>query len=135
MGMRKPGTNENNVEMTDVLCDFCQREWSEDIPMVEGHQGSCVCGNCLSKNNVWIRASGKGTIYSFSVVHQTPGPAFRLDVPFTLAFVELEEGVRIMTNIIDVDPRSVYIGMPVQVTWDRRDDVAIPMFKPVTPRE
>lgn len=94
-----------------------------------------LCGNCLSKNNVWIRASGKGTIYSFSVVHQTPGPAFRLDVPFTLAFVELEEGVRIMSNIIDVDPRSVYIGMPVQVTWDRRDDVAIPMFKPATPRE
>lgn len=45
--MRKPGTDENNVDMTDVLCDFCQREWSEDIPMMEGHQGSCVCGNCL----------------------------------------------------------------------------------------
>ncbi len=47
MGMRKPGTDENDVQMTDVLCDFCEREWSEDIPMMEGHEGSCVCGNCL----------------------------------------------------------------------------------------
>ena len=46
--MRKPGIDENNVQMTDVLCDFCQREWAEDIPMIEGHQGSCICGNCLT---------------------------------------------------------------------------------------
>jgi len=46
--MRKPGTDEQNVQMSDVLCDFCQREWTEDIAMVEGHQGSCICGNCLT---------------------------------------------------------------------------------------
>ncbi|MCZ6835043.1 MAG: hypothetical protein O7G85_04645, partial [Planctomycetota bacterium] len=45
--MRKPGTNEDNVQMTDVICDFCHREWNEAIPMLEGHQGSCLCGNCL----------------------------------------------------------------------------------------
>lgn len=45
--MRKPGTDENNVQMSDVLCDFCHREWTEDIPMVEGHHGSCICGKCL----------------------------------------------------------------------------------------
>ena len=45
--MRKPGTDEQNVQMTDVLCDFCHTEWREDLPMVEGHQGSCICGNCL----------------------------------------------------------------------------------------
>jgi len=46
--MRKPGTDENNVQMSDVLCDFCHREWTEDIPMIEGHHGSCICGRCLT---------------------------------------------------------------------------------------
>ncbi len=45
--MRKPGTDETNVQMTDVLCDFCHRQWSEEIPMLEGHKGSCICGRCL----------------------------------------------------------------------------------------
>jgi hypothetical protein len=47
--MRKPGTDENDVRMSDVLCDFCRREWTEDLPMIEGHHGSCICGDCLSK--------------------------------------------------------------------------------------
>jgi hypothetical protein len=46
--MRKPTTNESNVQPTDVLCDFCRREWSDDVPMLEGHQGSCICGRCLT---------------------------------------------------------------------------------------
>ena len=46
--MRKPVIDENNVQMSDVLCDFCTRVWTEDIAMIEGHQGSCICGNCLS---------------------------------------------------------------------------------------
>lgn len=46
--MRKPGTDPSNVQMTDVLCDFCHREWSADQPMIEGHQGSCICGKCLT---------------------------------------------------------------------------------------
>ncbi len=46
--MRKPGTDENNVQMSDVLCDFCRSEWTDELPMVEGHQGSCICGKCLS---------------------------------------------------------------------------------------
>ena len=45
--MRKPDTDENNVQMTDVICDFCHAEWVEDLPMLEGHQGSCICGKCL----------------------------------------------------------------------------------------
>lgn len=46
--MRKPGTDESNVQMSDVLCDFCRREWVDDLPMIEGHQGSCICGRCLT---------------------------------------------------------------------------------------
>lgn len=50
IGMRKPGTDPDNVQISDVLCDFCGGEWTLDPPlaMVEGHQGSCICGKCLS---------------------------------------------------------------------------------------
>lgn len=46
--MRKPGIDESNVQMSDVLCDFCRRQWTEDVPMIEGHQGSCLCARCLT---------------------------------------------------------------------------------------
>lgn len=45
--MHKPGTDPDHVEMSDVLCDFCHREWVESLPMVEGHHGSVICGECL----------------------------------------------------------------------------------------
>jgi len=46
--MRKPGTDPTNVQISDVLCDFCHREWMVNQPMMEGHQGSCICGKCLA---------------------------------------------------------------------------------------
>ena len=45
--MHKEGTNPDNVQPTDILCDFCGTAWNEQIPVVEGHQGSCICGKCL----------------------------------------------------------------------------------------
>jgi hypothetical protein len=58
--MRKPGTNEQNVQMSDVLCDFCRSEWAEELPMVEGHQGSTICGRCLAEayRSVLLRKEG-----------------------------------------------------------------------------
>lgn len=46
--MRREGTNPDHVEMSDVLCDFCRREWTLDRPLIEGHHGSCICGDCLA---------------------------------------------------------------------------------------
>src|SRR6476660_5354210 len=46
--MRKPGTDPENVQMSDVLCDFCRREWTDDLPVIEGHQGSIICGHCVA---------------------------------------------------------------------------------------
>lgn len=59
--MRKPGTDENNVQMTDVICDFCHSEWVEDQPMIEGHQGSCICGRCLSVAYADVVLHGQNT--------------------------------------------------------------------------
>ena len=46
--MQRPGTDPNNVQMSDILCDFCHAEWVEELPLVEGHHGSVVCGKCLT---------------------------------------------------------------------------------------
>lgn len=46
--MRRPGSDEQNLEMSDFLCDFCHGTWTDDRPMVEGHQGACICGKCLT---------------------------------------------------------------------------------------
>ena len=59
--MRKPDTNEQSVQMTDVLCDFCTREWTDQVPMIEGHQGSCLCGRCLTLAYAAVVLDGAGT--------------------------------------------------------------------------
>ncbi len=59
--MRKSGTDANNVQMSDVLCDFCQRQWTEDVPMLEGHHGSCICGKCLSVAYADVVLNGTNT--------------------------------------------------------------------------
>lgn len=46
--MQRPGADPENMQMGDILCDFCGRAWTEDVPMVEGHRGSCICGRCLT---------------------------------------------------------------------------------------
>ena len=90
-----------------------------------------VCSHCLSSELEWREASGNGTIYSYSVNHRAPHPRFADDLPFVLAIVELEEGPRMMTNIVVSDPDSVTIGMAVTVTFDDvTDQVTLPKFTP-----
>ena len=91
-----------------------------------------VCMNCMSDNLEWQEATGRGEIYSFSIVHRA-SPAFASDVPYVVAIVELDEGVRLMTNIIDCRPEEVGIGLKVQVVFDRvTEDVTLPKFKPIS---
>ena len=58
--MRKPGTNEDNAQMSDFICDFCTQQWSETRPMIEGHRGSLICSNCLTLayDEVWNHGGG-----------------------------------------------------------------------------
>lgn len=96
------------------------------------HYPRIICGNCLSKNTIWIRASGKGTVYSYTITYQNLARGWREEVPYVLALVDLAEGVRLMTNIVECDPKAVYVGMPVDVTWERvsEEGIAIPKFRP-----
>lgn len=92
-----------------------------------------VCPHCLSDTFEWREASGRGRIYSFTVIHRAPTPAFRDRVPYVLALIELQEGVRMMTNIVGCDPESVEIGKAVEVTFDDvTDEVTLPKFRLAT---
>ena len=89
------------------------------------------CRGCLSESLGWIEASGKGKIYSFTIVHRPPSAAFQEDAPYTVALVELDEGVRMMSNIVGIAPDKVRVGMPVEVVFDDiTPTVSLPRFKP-----
>lgn len=90
------------------------------------------CPSCFSDRLDWIEASGRGTIYSYTLVQNNPPSTFAKDVPFVIAIVELEEGVRMMTNIVDYDPDVLRCEMPVEVTFEPlSDEITLPQFKPL----
>jgi len=83
-----------------------------------------------SKNIVWKEVSGKGQIYSFTVVHVPAGPAFKEDTPYIVASIELNEGARIISNILTDNIDDISIGDKVSVIFEKQDDdFTIPKFK------
>jgi len=91
-----------------------------------------LCPGCLSPEAEWITVTGKGRVYTFAVYHQAFQPGFQEDLPYVVAIVELDDGPRMMTNIIDCDPAGVACDMPVEVAWaDRNDEFSIPCFRPI----
>jgi uncharacterized OB-fold protein len=90
-----------------------------------------VCSHCLSSNFDWIEASGRGVVHSFTVCHRAPHPGFAGEVPFVLAIIELAEGVRMMSNVVGCDPKTVRIDMPVKAVFEPAgDDITLPKFTP-----
>ena len=91
------------------------------------------CPECWSGNLKWSQASGKATVYSFTTTQDMVEPKFWADLPYVLALVDLEEGIRMMTRIVDCDPETVKIGMDVEVVFeDITEECALPMFRPVS---
>ena len=88
-----------------------------------------ICPHCFSDQLTWIVASGKGTIYSYTVAHQAFGH-FAAEVPFVVAIVELEEGVRMMTRLVETPREHVKVGAPVQVTFETvGEQFTLPYFR------
>jgi uncharacterized OB-fold protein len=95
-----------------------------------------ICPHCFSRNVTWVRASGRGTVFTYAIVHRPPTPAFRDKVPYVVAIVELEEGPKIPTNLvgIDPDPAKIRVGMPVVVDFeDVSPTISLPVFRPANP--
>ena len=92
-----------------------------------------ACPACMSADSEWIKASGKGTVYSFSVLNRGPTEAFKAECPYTLALIELEEGVRLTSNVVGCKPEDVGIGMKVEVVFDDvTEEISLPKFRPVS---
>jgi uncharacterized OB-fold protein len=79
----------------------------------------------------FVEATGRGTIYSFTVIRQNYSRPFRDWIPYVVALVDLEEGPRLMTNLIDCDPDALQVGMAVEASFEAVSDVAgIALFSP-----
>jgi uncharacterized OB-fold protein len=86
------------------------------------HYPRVRCNRCLSPWLSWHTVSGPGTVYTFSVARQATAPVFVDEVPQILAIVVLDEGVRVSTTLVDVDPADVHIGQRVVPVFDHGDD-------------
>jgi uncharacterized OB-fold protein len=88
------------------------------------------CVSCFSPDLEWAPAGGRGTLYSFALMHQVYDPAFADEVPYNIAVVELDEGVRMTTNVVGCANEELLIGMSLEVTFERvSEEVAIPKFR------
>jgi uncharacterized OB-fold protein len=102
-------------------CPSCRRFRHPPRPM---------CPHCRSLTYEMVELSGRGTVYSYAVLHHPQNPAF--EYPVLAALVDLEEGVRFVTNVVGVDPHGVRIGMDVAVEFATTvDDHRVPVFRPV----
>lgn len=98
------------------------------------HYPRGVCARCWGADLEWRPSAGRGTVYTFTVVHRSQAPGFKERLPYVLAYVELEEGVQVLTNLVGCAPGDVAIGMPVRVTFeDVTPEVSLPRFVPARP--
>ena len=88
------------------------------------------CPHCGSERIDWIRGTGEGTVHTFTVVRQSSDPYFKTRLPYAVAMIDLDEGVRIMTNIVDTPLDTLRIGMRVEVLFEEAGaGMTIPLFR------
>lgn len=91
-----------------------------------------MCPQCNSLESQWVPASGKGEIYSYTVTQQALHPSLVDRIPHVVILVELDEGVRMTSNIVQCELDQIQIGMPVEVVFEKMNEgVTLPKFKPI----
>ena len=89
------------------------------------------CPRCGSQDVSWEESSGRATLYTWSVVHQNDLPPFRDKLPYVAAVVDLDEGPRMMTNVVGAEPAELRVGMALQVSFSElADGYHVPVFRP-----
>ena len=89
------------------------------------------CPHCFAAKLEWRQASGRGTLYTFTIMHQVMNPGFADSVPYNVSQIDLEEGVRMVSNVVGVANHALHIGMKLEVCFeDVGDNVRIPKFRP-----
>jgi len=90
-----------------------------------------LCAACAGDTE-WVTASGRGTLYTYTVIRQNRSEAFAPLSPYAVGIVQLDEGVRMMSNIVDCDIEALRVGMPLEVVILRAaDDVGLPFWRPL----
>ena len=92
------------------------------------------CPHCWSRNLTWEQVSGRGKLYSY-VINYRPAPGFQDDAPYSIAVVELDEGPRMMTNVVGVPqtPEDLVLDMALEVSFeDVNDEITLPKFRPAS---
>lgn len=87
-----------------------------------------ACPNCLSGDLEWMESSGKGVIYSFTIIHRPPHPSF--EPPYCAAIIELDEGWHMLSNVIADDLGAIAVGQRVRVDFIDADGMTLPIFRP-----
>ncbi len=104
-------------------CNACGKTWYPPTPF---------CPACWSWSFAWQPLSGRGRVNSWVVFHQAYFSSFKDDIPYNVAEVELEEGPRLLTNLVEVDNVDIRIGMPVEIRFDDvTDEITLAKFKPL----
>jgi uncharacterized protein len=96
------------------------------------HPPGPVCPRCRSSASEWSALAGTGTVYTFTVVRQAFIPSLTDKLPYVVVAVELDgaQGARIVSNLVEVEPEEVTVGMPVEVAWeDMGPELAVPRFR------
>ena len=89
-----------------------------------------VCTGCFGDGLEWMASSGRGIVYSYTVVHRPQRPVFA--VPYTVVIALLEEGWYMLSNLVECDPADVAIGMPIEVVFRKMsEEITLPYFRPV----
>jgi uncharacterized OB-fold protein len=122
-------------EETKPYWDYCRRH---ELRMQKCHQCgyirfpiSVICPKCHAMEAEWVKLSGQGKIYSFTIYRVAYHPAFRDDIPYVVAIIQLDEGPRMESNIIGCKVEEVKMEMPVVVAFDDvTEEVTLPKFRP-----
>ena len=109
-------------ELRIQFCDDCARHYFYPRP---------ACPRCGSAAVRWVRASGDATLYSYVISHRA-APGYEDAVPYAIAVVELAEGPRMTTSIVGIEntPENLKLDMPLEVAFEPRGDVVLPVFRP-----
>ena len=108
-------------------CDDCGGHW---FPPTQH------CTHCSSRNWTWAQLSGRGKVFSFVVYHRVYHPGFANEVPYAVAVIALDEGPRMLSNVVGCPVDKITCDMPVEIVYeDITDEATIPKFRPVAARD
>lgn len=91
-----------------------------------------LCPHCLGDGFEWATLNGRGMVYSFVTFFRAWHPAWQERIPYNVSLIEMEEGIRMWSNVVGCPPEQVYVGMPVEVIYEDLEGYSLPKFRPAS---